>query len=364
VTDVQGGHPVAIRLTEFVFHPGHYRFALSVNSRAELPADPNVVEENGLSLSASIQTPARIPVLADGVFAHDAPPPGDWQTSLTLPNLNCDKCTLQIIEFMAEHGANVGGGFFYHHCADLRIKADPSLPVADSAWPRAIQQSRAAFAHIAAGGGWTTTISLINTSPAPVPVTVTFHGDDGNPLALPATITQQGVTQTTATPSANAVINPNATLLISTGDQISSTFGAWADVQSSGPLGGYAIFRSTPKAGSPSEGTAPLETLLPSTITLPYDNTDGFVMGVALTNLSPTSADITATIWDDSGNRLGTQTLTIVGSGHTAFVLPNQFTVSAGKRGIVQFQGVPGGAIAGLGLRFSPFGTFTSVPAM
>jgi hypothetical protein len=38
--------------------------------------------------------------------------------------------------------------------------------------------------------------------------------------------------------------------------------------------------------------------------------------------------------------------------------------VSAGKRGIVQFQSVPGGVIAGLELRFSPFGTFTSVPAM
>ena len=364
VTDVQGGHPLAIRLTEFVYHPGHYRFALSVNSRAELPPDPNVVEADGLSLSASIQSPVRIPVLADGVFPHVAPPVGDWQTSLTLPNLNCDKCTLQIIEFMAEHGPNVGGGFFYHHCADLRIKADPALPPADSAWPRAIQQSRAAFSHIAAGGGWTTTMTLINPSPAPVPVTISFHGDDGGALSLPASVTQQGVTQTAATPSVNAVVSPNATVLISMGDQIASTFVGWADVQSSGSLGGYAIFRSTPNAGSPSEGTAPLETQFSSTLTLPYDNTAGFVMGVALANLSTASADITATIWDDSGNPLGTQILTIDGSGHRAFVLPNQFAVTAGKRGIVRFQGAAAGGITGVGLRFSPFGTFTSVPTM
>jgi hypothetical protein len=364
VTDVQGGHPMAIRLSEFVFHPGHYRFALSVNSRAELPPDPDVVQQDGVSVSASIQNPVRIPVLADGVFLHTAPPTGDWQTSLTLPNLNCDKCTLQIIEFMAEHGANVGGGFFYHHCADLRIKADPSLPPADSAWPRAIQQSRAAFSHIAAGGGWTTAMTLINTSPAPVPVTVTFHGDDGSPFALPSTVTQQGVTQTTSTPSVNAIVNPNATLLISTGDQIASLFGAWADVQSSGPLGGYAIFRSTPAAGPPSEGTAPLQNQGSSTITLPFDNTGGFVMGVAIANLSTASAGVTATIWDDSGNPLGAQTLTIGGSGHTAFVLPNQLPLTAGKRGIVRFQSAAAGGIAGLGLRFSPFGTFTSVPTM
>jgi hypothetical protein len=374
VTDVQGGHPLAIDLSEFVFHPGHYRFALSVNSRAELPADPPVVEDNGVSVSTSIQNPVRIPVLADGVFLHDAPPAADWQTSLTLPNLNCDKCTLQIIEFMAEHGSNIGGGFFYHHCADLRITADPSLPPADAAWPRAIQQSRAAFSHFAAGGGWNTAMTLINTSPAPVPVTVVFHGDDGSALALLATVTQQGVPQTAANPSVNAIVNPNASLLISMGDQLDSTFVGWADVLSSGPLGGYAIFRSTPAAGSPSEGTvplqtaplqtAPLQTQFPSTITLPYDNTGGFVMGVAIANLSTASAAITATMWDDSGNLLGTQTLTIGGSGHTSFVLPDQLPVTAGKRGIVRFQSTATGGISGLGLRFSPFGTFTSVPTM
>jgi len=364
VTEVQGGHPIAIRLTEFVFHPGHYRFALAVNSRAELPPDPTVKEENGLSVSTLIQNPVRIPVLADGVFAHDAPPIGDWQTSLTLPNLNCDKCTLQIIEFMAEHGANMGGGFFYHHCADLRIKADPSLPPADAAWPRAIAQTRAAFSHVAAGDGWTTALNLVNMSSVAVPVIVTFHDDDGIAVNLPSTITQQGVTQTAATASVNAIIKPNATLLISMGDHIDSLFVGWADVQSSGSLGGYAIFRSIPKEGSPSEGTAALQTQFSSTITLPYDNTSGFVMGVALANLSATIADVTATIWDDSGNQLGTRTLTVGASGHTAFVLPNQLTLTAGKRGIVQFQSRATDGIAGLGLRFSPFGTFTSVPAM
>jgi hypothetical protein len=183
----------------------------------------------------------------------------------------------------------------------------------------------------------------------------------------------QGVTQTAATASVNAVINPNATLTISTGDQIAATFAGWADVQSSGSLGGYAIFRSTPKAGSPSEGTVPLQTVplqtalqnqVPSTITLPYDNTGGFVMGVAMANLSTASAAITATMWDDSGNLLGTRTLTIGGSGHTAFVLPDQLPVTAGKRGIVRFQSAAAGGITGLGLRFSPFGTFTSVPTM
>src|SRR5271165_116578 len=42
VTNAQGGQKLHIRVRETVFHPGHYRIALAVNSRAELPDDPVV----------------------------------------------------------------------------------------------------------------------------------------------------------------------------------------------------------------------------------------------------------------------------------------------------------------------------------
>ena len=218
------------------------------------------------------------------------------------------------------------------------------------------------LSHIAAGGGWTTVITLVNTSAAAAPVKVVLHGDDGSALTLPVTTTQQGISQGSTTSAVSATINPNSTLLISTGDQVASTVVGWADVLSTGPLSGYAIFRSTPQTGPPSEGTVPLQGQFPFTVTLPYDNTAGFVMGVALANLSTSFATVAVTMWDDIGNQLGTQFLSIAGSGHTAFVLPNQLPLTSGRRGIVRFQAT--GGIAGLGLRFSPFGTFTSVPTM
>jgi hypothetical protein len=218
------------------------------------------------------------------------------------------------------------------------------------------------LSHIAAGGGWTTVITLVNNSTAALPVMVALHNQDGSALSLQVTTTLAGIAQTNTTSSINATINPKATLLISTGDGIASTAVGWADILSSGTLGGFAIFRQTPQTGSPSEGTVPLQSQSPTTLTLPYDDTNGFIMGVALANLSTTTASVIATIWDDSGNQLGTQTFTIAGSGHTSFVLPTQISATAGRRGIVQFQN-PGG-LAGLGLRFSPFGTFTSVPTM
>jgi hypothetical protein len=34
---------------------------------------------------------------------------------------------------MAEHGYNKDGGYIYHHCAVLRITADPAKPI-DTRW--------------------------------------------------------------------------------------------------------------------------------------------------------------------------------------------------------------------------------------
>jgi len=219
------------------------------------------------------------------------------------------------------------------------------------------------LSHVAAGGGWTTAITLVNTSTTAVPVTVGFHGDDGSPLILPFTTTQQGTTQTLSSASVSGTISPNATLLITTG-ALASTVVGWAEIDSASLLGGYAIFRQTPQTGSPSEGTVPLQTQFPSTTALSFDNTAGFVMGVALANLSASSANVTASVWDDSGNQIGTQNIAVAGNGHTAFVLPTLIPQTAGKRGIVKFQSGATGGLAGIGLRFSPFGTFTSVPTL
>src|SRR5262245_58307740 len=39
-TKVTGGQKLHIKLQETIYHPGHYRIALAVNSPTELPKDP------------------------------------------------------------------------------------------------------------------------------------------------------------------------------------------------------------------------------------------------------------------------------------------------------------------------------------
>lgn len=140
VTKVTGGSKLHLKVLETIYHPGHYRVALAVNSRTELPVDPITVErmtERGpYSVWAAIQSPPQLPVIADGLFQHYTRPasPQTYEADLQLPNINCPKCTLQVIQFMAEHGYNQPGGYSYHHCADLAITADASKPI-DKGWP-------------------------------------------------------------------------------------------------------------------------------------------------------------------------------------------------------------------------------------
>lgn len=219
------------------------------------------------------------------------------------------------------------------------------------------------LAHVATNGGWITSISLINTSSSPVTVTVNFHGDDGSALALPLNFTGPDGSQSFTTSSVPATIGPNATVLIETVNQTSATLlEGWAEVLGSGPVGGFAIFRYVGSGGSASEGTVPLQTTFPAGLILPYDNTSGFVTGMAIANLSTSAANISATIWDANGSQIGAQSINLSGDGHGGYIVPNVFTVTAGQRGTIEFQNMSGGGLAGIGLRFSPFGTFTSVP--
>src|SRR3954465_9919537 len=59
----EGGAPLHVKGQETVFHPGHSRIALAVNSRAELPPDPDVTtrdtDRGPWSVSAKIQNHAQ-----------------------------------------------------------------------------------------------------------------------------------------------------------------------------------------------------------------------------------------------------------------------------------------------------------------
>lgn len=138
VGKVTGGQKLHIKVQETIYHPGSYRVALAVNAPSELPLDPEattIMTDRGVqSVSAKINIPPSIPVLADGLFYHQTRATSPFETDVTLPNISCPHCTLQVTQFMEAHAFNNPGGYTYHHCANLQITADPARPLA-TGWP-------------------------------------------------------------------------------------------------------------------------------------------------------------------------------------------------------------------------------------
>lgn len=139
VTAAKGGDTIHLKVKETIYHPGFFRVALSVQNRSELPADPEATTKDGprgpLSVSGKTDPNPKPPVLLDNLFNHhERMPQQVFETDVKLPNINCAHCTLQVIQFMEEHGENPEGRFTYHHCADLKITANPAMPI-DKRWP-------------------------------------------------------------------------------------------------------------------------------------------------------------------------------------------------------------------------------------
>src|SRR5262249_20651986 len=135
VTPYHPGDTITVMVNETIGHPGWYRAVLGINGRSDLPNDPMVTPGNtscgtllgdGGIVGLTPQNPPVFPVLVDGALYHTGTL-GMASFSVKLPaNMTCTKCTLQIVEFMSDHGLNNPGGCFYHHCADISIQGAAS----------------------------------------------------------------------------------------------------------------------------------------------------------------------------------------------------------------------------------------------
>lgn len=134
VTEVTGGSEIPLVVNETVYHPGHFRVALARRINL-LPGDPEAVlkqTENGMrSDHGIVEANPKPPVLIDGLWANHERRTGPVETTIAIPNIDCQGCFLQVIQFMENHPGVREGGYSYHHCAVLNIKADPGKPLAE-----------------------------------------------------------------------------------------------------------------------------------------------------------------------------------------------------------------------------------------
>jgi hypothetical protein len=218
--------------------------------------------------------------------------------------------------------------------------------------------------QIASGGSWKTTITLVNPSSNASIVRLNFWDNDGRSIPLPLTFPQSGGPPPSTTASIEQSIGPRQVLVIETEAPVSGpTLVAWAELSASSGVTGFAVFRQRVQAGKDTEAVVPLQDTNRSAYWIPFDDANGFVTAVALANPSVSeSITVTATFNDDLGYQLGSRSIVLGPHGHAAFALADQFVGVVGRRGIVEFRAPSSGSIGVLGLRFNPYGSFTSIP--
>jgi hypothetical protein len=113
VTELKPGETITVTLNETVNHDSHYRIAFNPNGSAF--EDPTSKDDKD----------GKHPfVLLDGIVDESA---ARQSVKVTLPNVTCDNCTLQLIQVMYDKTANgFGNDDIYYSCADIVLKGAPA----------------------------------------------------------------------------------------------------------------------------------------------------------------------------------------------------------------------------------------------
>jgi hypothetical protein len=242
--------------------------------------------------------------------------------------------------------------------------------IAIAGFPFTVEQSAASpaglstvgsIAQVTSGGGWKSTLTLINTGNATEEALVSFFDDYGNPLALPVNYPQKPLSAPALASVIDRAVEAGAELLIETaGPEDQPTQAGWALVQASGSLTGYSLFRWG-TAPHQQEAAAALENRTPGSFLLSFDQTGGYVLGIAVANTSSPAANVTATLYDDSGATIGGTTLPLPAMGHTAFMLTDEFPAAAGRRGTLVLTPPAGSQIGAIAFRANSEGSLATV---
>ncbi len=226
--------------------------------------------------------------------------------------------------------------------------------------------STGAFGQIVSGGPWKTTIILLNVSAAPVKASLNFWDSNGHALVLPI------VSRSGERPLANQASSIDCSLesmamctVESEGAADSAPLVGWAELSSSGEVVGFELLRSKIAPDAEAEASVPLDQRSGTAFVLAFDDSPGFRTGVAIANRSPESAaDWVMTVRDESGNSITSGSLSLPARGHTSFEASERFPEILGRKGTIELRNNLGGNLSILGIRFSPSGSFTSVPVI
>lgn len=112
VTTAKPGATITVKWDETIDHPGHFRIAFDPDGAHF--TDP----------SSFTDTAPRMYVLLDNIADKTGTAPIPYTAQVTLPNMECNNCTLQVLQVMTDKPPYGDGNDIYYQCADFVLAAD------------------------------------------------------------------------------------------------------------------------------------------------------------------------------------------------------------------------------------------------
>jgi len=134
------------------------------------------------------------------------------------------------------------------------------------------------FPQIADGGGWKTTITLVNMDQADAPYTLSFYGEDGKPMKLDIIGIGQGF-------QVQGTLNVRTSKVLETVGTTGTVNVGWALLDTFSFIGGQAVFRQRVNGRPDFEAVVPIGDEFDDKFVLAFDNA-GNTTSMAIVNPS------------------------------------------------------------------------------
>ena len=117
VASYRAGETILVEWEEYIDHPSHYRIAFDRDGQDDF-VDP-ACKSGCNSTQPNIEKNSNASVLLDGITDRSG---GVYRKHVTLPDVTCEKCTLQVIQVMYDKPPyTLPGNDIYYQCADLKL---------------------------------------------------------------------------------------------------------------------------------------------------------------------------------------------------------------------------------------------------
>jgi len=127
ITTFAPGQKVDLKIREYVNHPGYFAVAFDPDGDDSFPFP----RENMDKIVAASDDPKAMFPLSDTVLGIRTDKDKDCYTenaehectiSITIPNVTCANCTLQVTQFMYDKLGDDNDNEYYYQCADIKIE--------------------------------------------------------------------------------------------------------------------------------------------------------------------------------------------------------------------------------------------------